>query len=350
MTWQTRRKLKILGLGVTLFIVAYVFMRYAVPVVWPFIVAYVIARLIFPIVRFLRDKLHFHKNAAAILTLFFSMVLIVAGLSILIDKMIQQIMIFAEKWPHYQERLLIYLEKTCRLMENTFRMEDGVLYDIIYNGVSNFIGGWQQRIMPMVVNNSISTFMVFMDIIIVVALTVMTTFYMLRDMEKIRRINKKNIFYNELVYLKGLVSKILKAYVRTQAIILSVVAVICSVGLAIIGNDYYIVLGIFIGICDALPLLGVGTVLIPWTIVYIFMGNYIKAAILFTVFIVCYFIREFLEPRLMGQQIGISPISTLVSIYVGYKLFGFLGMIAGPLIFVLIREIIEKVELGMGHR
>ena len=74
------------------------------------------------------------------------------------------------------------------------------------------------------------------------------------------------------------------------------------------------------------------------------MGEYMKATILFVIFIVCYLTREFLEPRLMGQKIGMTPITTLISIYIGYQLFGFLGMIAGPLVFVLIREILEKIN------
>ena len=80
--------------------------------------------------------------------------------------------------------------------------------------------------------------------------------------------------------------------------------------------------------------------MVPWSIVYIFTGHYLNAAIMLTLFIVCYFVREFLEPKLMGQSIGMSPIASLISIYVGYQLFGFLGMIAGPLVYVLVREVI----------
>jgi predicted PurR-regulated permease PerM len=109
-----------------------------------------------------------------------------------------------------------------------------------------------------------------------------------------------------------------------------------------IGNNYYIVLGIIIGILDALPLIGVGAVMVPWSVIYIAMGSYYKAAVLFVMFLLCYFIREYLEPRLMGKHMGITPIASLLSIYVGYGLFGFLGMIVGPLVYVLIREIVGR--------
>ena len=125
---------------------------------------------------------------------------------------------------------------------------------------------------------------------------------------------------------------------------MSLVAVICAVGLAFVGNSYYILLGVIVGILDALPLIGVGVVMIPWSIVYMFMGEYLKAATMFTIFIICYLLREFLEPKLMGQKIGMSPIASLISIYVGYRLFGIIGMVAGPFVYVLVREIVANYD------
>ena len=338
------KKLKKLTLTVALLAGSYLFLKYIIPLIWPFIVAYGLAVLIFPIVRFLRDKLHFHKNAAAAMTLVVALSGIVVGLLTLADSIVRQVMAFATKWPDYQEKCLEYVHNICGVMEHSLHMERGVVYDTVCAGIDRFATSWQEKIMPLLMNNSIQTLMMFMDVIILVALTTMAIFYMVRDMEKLRNIDKSNIFYKEITYMKGLVSRILRAYVKSQLIIMSVVAVICASGLAFIGNDYNIVLGIIIGISDALPLIGAGTVLIPWSIVYIFMGEYLKATVLFVIFIACYLSREFLEPKLMGQKIGMTPISTLISIYVGYKIFGFLGMIAGPLIFVMIREILQKVD------
>ncbi len=346
MTGQTRKKLELLGIALLLVVIACIFIEYIVPLVWPFILAYGLAILISPIVRFLKNKLHFHKNAATGLTLVFAIGGIAVAFYFLIDAVITQIMAFVNEWPRYQSEFFRYLRNICGVMEDSLHMDEGVVYKRVCDGVDRFVVSFEERIMPLVMNNSLQTLLVLMDVVIVVALTVMAVFYMARDMEKIRKINTNNIFYNELMYIKGLISRILRAYVRSQAIIMSIVAAICAMGLAIIGNKYNIVLGIIIGIFDALPLIGAGTVLIPWSVIYIFMGEYVKAAILFVIFIICYLAREFLEPRLMGQKIGMTPIATLISIYIGYQLFGFVGMIAGPLVYVMIREILEKINEG----
>lgn len=345
---QTRKKIEILVIAVGLFVAVYLLIKYILPLVWPFIVAYGLARLIFPVTRFLRDKLHFHKNAAAAVTLIVSIVVIVAGLYIIGQNIVAQAIRLLRQWPVYEENILGYAKDVCFAIEGALGLEHGVLYELIYDGVGDFLADKQQRLLPAVMTNSLGTFRLVMDLVIVLALTVMAVFYMLGDMDNIRKTDKAGIFYQEIIYIKGLISKILKAYVRTQAIIIGAIAIVCSVGLAIIGNEYYIILGILIGLSDALPLIGVGTILIPWSVVLVCMGNYIHAVVLLVVFIACYLIREFLEPRLMGQEIGLSPISTLISIYVGYRLFGIFGMIVGPLVAVMLREILGLVK-SRGH-
>lgn len=340
MTNLTKKKLKIIAVGGGVLIASYGAIKYLLPLIWPFILAYGLAVLIFPVVRFLRDKLHFHKNAAAGLTLAAALCIMSAAITVLADKVFRQIKELAANWPTYEEKIMSYLRNMCGVVEKTLKIDDGQVYGIVCDGVDRAIDGWQGQIMPTLMNNSLNTLLVLIDVLIVIVLTIMAVFYMARDMDNIRKTNDKNLFYKEISFCRNLVSKAIRAYIKSQLIIMSIIAVICSVGLAIVGNRYYILLGIVIGVLDALPLIGVGAIMVPWSIVYIFTGHYLNAAIMLTLFIVCYFVREFLEPKLMGQSIGMSPIASLISIYVGYQLFGFLGMIAGPLVYVLVREVI----------
>ena len=350
MTRITKKKITTLGLIGGLLAASYVSIKYVFPLLWPFVVAYGIAVIIHPIVKFLVDKLHFHKNAATILTMCFTLIGIGVFLFFVGNGIIIQSARLIEKWPYYEKQLMESVENICEGIENFFNMNSGTIYDTVYDGAANAMESWQKSVMPTIMNNSIKTIMTLVNLVIVLFLTIMSIFYMTRDMEKYKRVSEGNIFFKEIRYIKSLALRIIKAYVRSQFIIILVVAVVCSLGLLIIGNDYYILFGVIIGILDALPLIGVGAVMIPWSIIYVFMGNYYKAAILMIVFVLCYFIREYLEPRLMGKQIGITPIASLISIYVGYRLFGFLGMIVGPLMYVLIREVVGKYVEGDEYR
>lgn len=344
MTRTTRHKCKILLLSGGVAAAAYLSIKYILPLVWPFILAYGLALLIYPVVRFLRDKLHFHKNAATAMTL----IVVLGGigflLSVLVSRVFEQMTRLVESWPTYESQILKYIKEMCEIIEKTFRIDEGQVYGRVYDGIGNAMTNWQVNIMPTLMNNSISTLIAFVDVIIIIAVTVIAVFYMARDMDDMRKIKQRNPFYKELCFVRGLMSKLVRAYIRSQTIIMSLVAVICAVGLAFVGNSYYILLGVIVGILDALPLIGVGVVMIPWSIVYMFMGEYLKAATMFTIFIICYLLREFLEPKLMGQKIGMSPIASLISIYVGYRLFGIIGMVAGPFVYVLVREIVANYD------
>lgn len=342
MTRMTKKKLTTLALIGGLLIASYVTIKYIFVLIWPFVLAYGIALLVHPVVNFLVVKLHFHKNAATILTLLVTLTGIGVALYYLISGLMEQTIRLIDNWSIYEEKLLNCMKNTCNIIERMFNMERGAIYSGVYEGATSAMVRWQRNVMPTIVNNSMKTLMTVFNILIVFVLTIMAVFYLTRDMDKYKKINTQNLFYKEIRYIRGLLSRIIKAYIRSQFVIMSVVALICSIGLFIIGNDYYILLGIVLGILDALPLIGVGLVMIPWSIIYIFMGSYYKAGVLFVVFIICYFVREYLEPRLMGKHIGITPIASLISMYIGYGLFGFLGMIAGPLVYVLIREVVEK--------
>ena len=96
--------------------------------------------------------------------------------------------------------------------------------------------------------------------------------------------------------------------------------------------------GILAGILDALPFIGTGVVLLPLGIWQLLEGSFGRALICGALYVVCIFLREILEPRLIGRKIGVSPIAVLVSLYAGIRLFGVWGIIKGPLGFVLIYE------------
>lgn len=102
--------------------------------------------------------------------------------------------------------------------------------------------------------------------------------------------------------------------------------------------------GCGIGILDALPVLGAGTVLIPWGVALLFQKAWKKAAVIFGIYVVCYFLRQISEARLMGKQVGLSPLGSLVSMYVGLKLFGLSGLILGPVGVLLIGDLVRMYE------
>ena len=116
---------------------------------------------------------------------------------------------------------------------------------------------------------------------------------------------------------------------------------VCAAGLFLMGNPYYLLLGVAIGILDALPILGTGTVFLPWILAEVFQRDWKSAVCLAVIYGICYFVREIMETKLMGNEVGLSPLETLAAIYVGLLLFGLWGFILGPMGLLLIEDFVK---------
>jgi predicted PurR-regulated permease PerM len=164
---------------------------------------------------------------------------------------------------------------------------------------------------------------------------------MITSMDRIQKYRNISVFRQEIAAVTGCLSKIGKAFFRTQLLIMGLTCLICGTGLYLLGNPYAVLLGVLIGLLDALPVFGTGTVFIPWIIFSVFSRKFVYAAGLTAIYILCYFLREILEARLMGGHMGIAPLEMLISMYIGLALFGVTGFILGPFAFMVIRELVE---------
>jgi sporulation integral membrane protein YtvI len=121
-------------------------------------------------------------------------------------------------------------------------------------------------------------------------------------------------------------------YFRAQVILMTIVGIIGISGLLILRNPYALMLGLLMAFLDFLPILGSGSVLVPWALYNIFAGDVRQAVGLFALYGVITITRQALEPKVLGEQIGIHPLLSLMSVFVGYKVFGVAGILIGPVI------------------
>lgn len=136
-------------------------------------------------------------------------------------------------------------------------------------------------------------------------------------------------------------------YLRALAILMSVTAITTIIGLLIIGNRYAVTIGVFAGLLDAVPIVGTGLLFGPWIVGLFILGFFGEAFKVIAMWVVTLVIRQFLEPKVMSQGIGLHPLPTLISMYVGLQLLGPAGILVGPGI-VITYEALRKVGI-FGH-
>lgn len=117
------------------------------------------------------------------------------------------------------------------------------------------------------------------------------------------------------------------------------------IGLLILGYDYALALAAIISIVDILPVLGTGTVLIPWMLFKLISGDVLGAIGIGVLYAVITIVRNVMEPRVIGKQVGLPPLVTLLSIYVGLRLFGMFGMFGLPVMLIILKSLQDSGKI-----
>ena len=339
---ESVRKVKIAGIIIGVTLVVYLFVKFLLPLVAPFVFAFLIAILIDKPVGFLVQKLRW-KRVVCTLIMLFVVMLVLGLLAFLLGRiLLEQLKRFGDNYRDYSENLKVMASRICDRIDRLFGLGVGSSFNFVMINTKRGVTGISDSIIPTVMHSSINVVTALVWFFTTITLVTMGAVFFSKDMEKMRAGVKNSVFKEELCFLGSRMKEVLGTYFKTQFIIMSITCLICTLGLYIMGNPYGFLIGVLVGIVDAFPILGTGTVFIPWGIILIFMGKYPQAAGIFAIYLVCYYVRQFLEPKLMGNNLGVSPILMLISLYLGLVLFGITGVITGPIAMILIREISKR--------
>ncbi len=151
----------------------------------------------------------------------------------------------------------------------------------------------------------------------------------------------RNLFSEINKFAAGIGFKYVKAY----AILMAVTFAELALGLSILRVDKAILVAALIAVIDLLPVLGTGGVMVPWIIVELIKGNIPFAIGLAVLYLIIIIVRNILEPKLIGKQIGLHPLVMLICMYVGLKLFGFIGLFALPVAVVIAKQLYDNDKI-----
>jgi len=178
-----------------------------------------------------------------------------------------------------------------------------------------------------------------------IILGLISCFFFSRDKEYISDSLQKYIpmpFVEKFRIVRSSVVKALGGYFKAQFMIAGIVTSIGTAGLFIIGVPYPLFISVIIGLVDMIPVFGSGLFYWPWIIYNVIIGNYSMAISLGIIYAILLLTRQILEPKIVGKQIGIYPLLTLMSVYIGFRVFGFIGLFAGPCIAVIIKTFLKN--------
>ena len=336
------------GIGVTGSV--YLIFKYIFPIVAPFVIAFLLAYATEKSVKRLSKRFHGNKIIASSIIMFLLAIVLISIIGFVGYKVVLETKSFISKYDYYMDIANTKLNDICGNLDGWMGIKAGDTIKFLNNNLDGFMAKSEENMIPTIVDGSIPLIFKIVTFIAVFFIILMSVVYISKDYEKIKQWREQSMFASEVKVITDRLNSLAKIYFKVQMLIMLFTAIICTLGFLLIRNPYAIVLGIVLGMLDALPMFGTGTVLIPWSIFMLVVGHFFPAAVLFTVYIVTYLLREFMESKFMGDRLGIAPFTMMVIIYMGLVLYGLWGFILGPVSYVIIKTMILylKTQLERG--
>ncbi len=327
----------------------YVFVRYLFSPISPFLMAFVIAYVVERPAKFLsrRFKVPMKAVTIALVLLFYGVI----GLALFLlgATLISAITTGVAQLPSlYAENLVPFLTAAFESLEQLVARLDPDLVVIINDAFGQFVsslGDIVSQVSMALVAQASSVATILPGFLIRVLLTVISTFFFAGDTEKLsatllRQLSPRG---REVVgRIRQYLFSTLLVVVRSYLIIMTVTFTELAIGLSVIGIRNALLVALIIALFDILPVLGTGGIMIPWILVVLFQGNYPTAIGLSVVYIIITIVRNVLEPKIVGGQLGLHPAVTLLSMFVGVSLFGIAGLFVLPITLSLIKYLNES--------
>lgn len=345
----------------------YLFMKYAFGVVYPIIIAFFMAMILQRPVNFITRKTPLKKGFAGTLLSLAIFAVLIALIALVGVKIVVEVKDFAASLVARFDNLESAINKVGDWVGNLSlikKLPEGIkasLLDTI-NGIAAKITassaadsaqagasaskGFDFSILSTPLSAVWGTAKQIPSAIVGIIITIIATCFMTADYERVRGFimnqipaeKREKISKAKRITLTS-VAKILKAY----ALIVLITATELTVGLYILtllklySGDYVILISIIIALIDIIPVLGTGTVLIPWAVYSLITGNVGFGIGLLVLYVIILVIRQIIEPKLVAGQVDVSPVLTISAMYIGTKCFGVLGIFILPLACIIIK-------------
>lgn len=323
---------------------------YLSKVTYPFLIGLVIAFLLNPFVDYLEVRAKFPRALAVLIGIILIFAIFAGLITLLIAEIVSGADYLAKVVPTHLITLIDYMEQLFAAqiipfynqLTSLFNSLDTGQQDTILTNIENVgktigttVGTFVQNFFEKIPN----ILSWFPNAATVLIFSLLATFFISKDWYRLTNMAGKllpNKAKSSSQTVFADLKKALLGFIKAQLTLVSITTVIILVGLLILRVDYAITIALITGIVDIIPYLGTGLIFVPWIIFEAVAGEMSLAIGLGVLYIIVLVQRQVMEPKVLSSNIGVDPLATLVALFVGFKLIGFLGLIVGPVTLVII--------------
>ena len=312
---------------------------------WPFLIAIAVSIILEKLVEYIVKKTKISRKVIGTVLVLLLYALLGFLIYLLVSRLIKEAVSIAIDLPtifdYVKTRYQIIYDKYVSAMNNIPDAVSNKIYDI---GME-FLGSLSKHITRFF--NSAINFIIFIpNIFIYAIITILATLFLVTDRRKLSMyvhdaFPKKLVRKVSNIFKETIVS--LSQYLKAQLVMVCITFIELLIAFFMLKQEYPFTLAAFIALIDALPILGVGSILIPWGIYSAIMGNMSLAIGLLITYVVILIVRQLVEPRIVSSNLGVHPFITLISMYIAFKIFGIVGLIIGPVVMVIFKNVFDQL-------
>ena len=321
---------------------------------FPFTLALFFSILTQPFSRFLQKRLKFSQKIATIVSIILFLVIFLAFISLSALRLSGEIYKLSINLNKYSKDFQSLWNHTIDRVYSLLGYFPEGFDEQVKNSINGFIRMGTSKLGSFI--NSLINFITSIPtIILYICITILSTFFISLDKKKIMTFLEQQFpetWIKKVYNIKREMFNVLGSYIRAQIILMT----ICFFELLISFNilsflkfnlPYPLIFSIIICIIDALPILGAGAVLLPWSLISFATGDIKLGLALLGIYFLVLSVRQMLEPKLISQNLGVHPLVTLISMYSGFKFFGVIGFLIGPVVMIILKNVFSR-ELEIG--
>ena len=335
---------KILILVITLFAI-YLSFKLALFYL-PFLVGFIISLLIEPLIKLVKRKTKFTRKTSAVLVMLCIFSILISGVAFGIVTLISESSNLLQSLNIYIEKIYNQVQKYINNVDFDKIEVSSQVISVIQTSTNDFLSlitKWITNFLTSILQSFTSLPILGVYIVI----TILSTYFICAD--KLFILDQLEHHFPRIwvrkfgIHLKKLIST-LGNYLKAEATLILITFIEILIGLYILkwsglNVGYPLLAALGIAFVDALPILGAGTIMIPWAIISAVNGNITLGIALFVLYVIILVVHQILEPRIVSSHLGIHPIFTLIAMYTGFKLSGLIGLFIGPVVLIILQNV-----------
>lgn len=323
-----------------LFLALWLFVKYLLPIFLPFLLALVIVLCAEPLVRVFHKKLHFPRALSTGIGVSITLILLILLTTVLGALLLKQLGTLANVLPDLegaatqgvavlQTRLLSVAQSAPgSIRPMATRCIEGLFSDstAVMENLTDLLLGLASGILTRLPDSALG-----------IGTWILASFMLSAKLPAIKLWLSGRLppsWHEKYLPTLKRLKKTVLGWLCAQLKLVCVTFCVLTLGFFLLQITYAPLWAALTSLVDALPILGTGTVLIPWSLICFLQGDYVRAVGLLGVYAVAWLLRSVLEPRFIGKQLGLDPLLTLGAMYTGYRLWGIPGMLFSPLLAV----------------